>query len=301
MRTVRSVQKGINQWSFPDDMALSDIFTAVHEFGYEGIEVTLSTSGPLTLTSSDQELTQIRVMADDAGVQINSVATGLYWQFSFTSNRSDIRQRASDLAQRQLEIAQALGADCILVCPGTVGVDFTPDQVVPDAGEIAFFAGSEVIPYEVAYDRSQEHLSQLADTAKSCKVSIGVENIWNKFLLSPLEFKSFIDGIGSPWIGAYVDVGNMLAFGYPEQWIRILAHRIKRIHLKDYRRASGSLDGFVPLLAGDVNWPEVAQALRDVHYTGYVNAEMVPRYAYHQFELIRSTSSAIDAIFSFIQ
>jgi hexulose-6-phosphate isomerase len=297
LQNEKIIKKGINQWSFPDNLSAGHLFKKVREYNFQGIELTLSTTGLVTRDITTKEIARLRTIADGEGVAINSVATGLFWQFSLTSHREDIRQKAFDLVSRQLEIAAELGAGCILVCPGTVGVDFTPDEVVPDAGEIAFFAGSEVIPYEVAYERSLEGLKKLSAIAESHKVSIGVENIWNKFLLSPLEFRSFIDEINSPWVGVYLDVGNMVAFGYPEQWIRILGKRIKRIHLKDYRRDAGSLAGFVPLLAGDVNWPEVAKALREVKYESWVNAEMVPQFTHHPYELIKSTSSAIDSIF----
>ncbi|MFA6822134.1 MAG: sugar phosphate isomerase/epimerase family protein [Sphaerochaetaceae bacterium] len=296
-QTDLGVKKGVNQWSFDESMSLKEIFEFSKQSGYDGVEMTLAATGSLSMSTSDKELAQIRDLATECGIVINSVATGLFWQFSLTSNRADIRQKALDVVKREVEVAQALGADCVLVCPGTVGVDFAPDEVVPDAHLIEFFAGSEVISYEVAYERSQEALLKASLWAKECQVAIGVENIWNKFLLSPLEFKTFVDQINSEWVGVYLDVANMLAYGYPEQWLRILKERIKRIHLKDYRRKVGTLEGFVPLLAGDVNWPEVAAAVKEIGYSGWVNAEIVPQYAFHPLELVKSTSLAIDAIF----
>jgi L-ribulose-5-phosphate 3-epimerase len=120
------------------------------------------------------------------------------------------------------------------------------------------------VPYDVAYERAGEFLEGALPLARENGVSICVENVWNKFLLSPLEMKAFVDRFDDPRLQVYFDVGNALATGYPEQWIGILGERIGRVHLKDYRRAVGTVDGFVDLLAGDVDWPAVVSALRDV-------------------------------------
>ena len=106
----------------------------------------------------------------------------------------------------------------------------------------------------------------------------------------------FIDQFESPWIGAYVDVGNMLAYGYPEQWLRMLGKRVVGIHFKDFRKAVGTIDGFVDLLEGDVNWPEVMKAHRQVWRHGRIPAEMIPGYRHHPMVRIANTSRAMDAI-----
>lgn len=153
-----------------------------------------------------------------------------------------------------------------------------------------------MVPYDIAYDRAQEAVSQLARTAAEHKVNIGLENVWNKFLLSPLEMRNFIDEIGSPWVGSYFDVGNTLANGYPQHWISILGKRIKKVHFKDYRRQAGGLHGFVDLLAGDVDYPVVVKALEAVGYDDYVIAEMIPAYTYHSEQIIYNTSRSMDRI-----
>jgi len=107
-------------------------------------------------------------------------------------------------------------------------------------------------------------------------VALCIENVWNKFLLSPLEMRDFIDSFNSEMVGAYFDVGNVLLTGYPEHWIRILESRIKRVHVKDFRRSVGTVDGFVDLLEGDVDFQAVKEALSDIGYDGYVTAEMLP-------------------------
>ena len=136
----------------------------------------------------------------------------------------------------------------------------------------------------------------MAPYAAARGVVIGIENIWNKFLLSPLEMRDYIDEIASPWVGVFLDVGNMLAFGYPQHWIRILGRRIRKIHFKDYRRGMPGLAGFVDLLAGDVDWAAVTDALEEIGYAGWVNAEMCPTYRHYPDQMIRKTSAAMDRI-----
>lgn len=292
------IRKGINIWSFPADLDLADCMKLAKAAGFEGIELALSGQGQLSVQSSDQQIIQIRSMAEDHGLSVSGLATGLYWQFSLTSDIKENRERAKHIARRQIETASLLGTDAALVCPGAVGIDFKPEDVVPDVQNMEFFAGSEIIPYDVAYERAGEAFIELAPHAAAAGIHIGIENIWNKFLLSPMEMRSFIDSINSPFVGVWLDVANMLQFGYPEHWIRILGTRIVKVHFKDYRRSVGGLDGFVDLLAGDVNWPAVTDALHAIGYEGWVNGEMCPTYRYYTSQMIYNCSAAMDSILS---
>ncbi|RKY67851.1 MAG: sugar phosphate isomerase/epimerase, partial [Candidatus Latescibacterota bacterium] len=137
---------------------------------------------------------------------------------------------------------------------------------------------------------------ELAPVAEQLKVAVCVENVWNKFLLSPLEMRDFVDAVDSEYVGVYFDVGNVIPMGYPEHWIQILGKRIKRVHFKDFRRNVGTLDGFVDLLEGDVNWPEVMAALRRIGYNSYATAEMIPPYTHHPEALVCNTSRSMDYI-----
>ncbi len=275
------MRKGISIWAFPSGNTVEDSIRAAAEAGFDGIELALNETGQLGLDATDAELDGYRNTAQQAGIAITSLATGLYWSYPMTSGDAAIREKAKIIVKKQLDAAARLGVDAILVVPGAVGVDFV--------------SGSEVVPYDVAYDRALGALKELAPYAESRKVSIGVENVWNKFLLSPLEMRQFLDAIGSPWVGAYFDVGNVLATGYPEHWIRILGERIRRVHIKDFRRSVGTLDGFVDLLSGDVDFPAVFQALRDVGYDGWITAEVFPYGRFPQMTA-KQASQAMDAM-----
>ncbi|WP_026962620.1 sugar phosphate isomerase/epimerase family protein [Alicyclobacillus herbarius] len=251
----------LNQWCFGNDVELKSIFTACQRAGVDGVELNLQGPGGigLTLDSTPDDVRAIAKQARAAGLEMKSLATSLLWEFPLSAPKPDVRRQARSIVQKQLEIASWLEMDAILVVPGLV----TPE-----------------VSYEACYERSLHELVELAEVAGRMGIRIGVENVWNRFLLSPLELKTYVDTIGSPWVGVYFDVGNVLAFGFPEQWIRILGQRIVKVHVKDYSRSIGNIHGFVPLLAGDVDWPQVMQALREIGYDDYLTAECLPyRYA----------------------
>ena len=178
---MSKIKKSINIWSFHPDSTIEECMRIAKDAGFEGIELAFSKTGPCSLESTEEELLAIRRLADDIGITLCSLATGLYWEWSFTASNAAIREKAKEVCRRQIDAAAVLGIDCILVPPGTVGVDFRPEDVVPDAANVSFFAGSEVIDYDVAYERSQAAFRELAPYAEQKNVIIGIENSWNKY------------------------------------------------------------------------------------------------------------------------
>ena len=276
------MKKGISIWSFPA-MSLNDSFALAKKAGFEGVEVGLDEkNGEITLSSTEKDLLEIKKQAENNGIELYSVASGLYWSYFLNDDDESVRSKAQDIVKKQLETASILGCQSILVIPGCVNADFA------EAGKI--------MDYERCYNRSLESVNKVKEYAAQYKVEIGLENVWNKFLLSPLEMRGFIDAVDSEWVGSYLDIGNTLYCGYPEHWINALGKRIKKVHFKDYRVDAGGLHGFVDLLAGDVNYPAVVEALKNVGYDGWVTAEMIPNYKYYTETIIYNTSNAMDAI-----
>ncbi len=275
------MKKGINIWSFPQG-TIKDSLTLAKNAGFEGVELALNGEGELSLNSSKEELLTIKKTAEDLGLSLYSLSCGLCWDYRLSDDNPVMRQKAKDMIKKQLETAKVLGADSILVIPGVVNVSFSMPEVK--------------VPYNVVYDRALEGLNELKTYAEDLKVNIALENVWNKFLLSPMEMRDFIDKIGSDYVGSYLDIGNTLYCSYPEDWVRILGKRIKKIHFKDYRLEAGGLHGFVDLLAGDVNYPEVIKALNEIGYNDWVSAEMIPNYKHHTDAIIYNTSYAMDRI-----
>ncbi len=274
------MKKGISIWSFART-DLRECMILAKQAGFDGIELALDEHGPVSMDSTKEDILKVKAMADEIGLELYSLASGLYWTYNYTSANKENVEKAKQITRKQLEVASWLGCDTILVVPGAVEVAFDP---------------GEVVEYDVAYERALCALKELAPVAESLKVSIGVENVWNRFLLSPMEMARFVDEVGSDYVGAYFDVGNVLFSGYPEHWIKILNKRIKKVHFKDYRRKAGDLHGFVDLLAGEVNWPEVMKKLEQIGYDGWVSAEMIPPYTHYPETIIYNTSNAMDKI-----
>jgi len=149
-----------------------------------------------------------------------------------------------------LRSAKALGAKTVLLVPAVL---------------------NEEVGYGDAYKRSQQHIRKLLPLAEELKIVIAVENVWNKFLLSPLEFARYVDEFESPWLKAYFDVGNVIIYGYAQDWIRTLGKRIVKIHLKDFKRKGYEWKN---LLEGDVNWKQVRLALDEIGYEGFITPEL---------------------------
>jgi len=275
------MKKGINRWGFVEKN-VRDCIKRAKKTGFEGIELNLEAEGEITLASKEKELLEIKKFAADTGLEISSIIAALLWKYPLTSGDKTIAKKGKDVVKKSVEIASILQADTVLVIPGVVGS--------------VLLAPTEVYPYDVVYKRSQEVLKELAPFAREHQVYLGVENVWNKFLLSPTEMKNFIDEINEEYVQAYFDVGNVLLYGYPEHWIRILGKRIKKVHFKDFRTAVGTLDGFVGLLHGDVNWKEVMAAFKEIGYDGYAIAEYIP-YKFHPEQLPVDISNAMDKIF----
>lgn len=274
------MKKGISIWSFAET-DLKKCMELAKDAGFDGLELALDEHGSVSMDSTKEDIMKVKKMAEEVGIELYSVACGLYWTYNYTSANAENVKRAKEITKKQLEVASWLGCDTILVVPGAVEVAFDP---------------GEVVEYDVAYERALAALKELAPFAENLGVSIGVENVWNRFLLSPLEMADFIDKVGSDYVGAYFDVGNVLYTGYPEHWIKILNKRIKKVHFKDYRRKAGDLHGFVDILAGEVNWPAVMEQFEKIGYDNWVSAEMLPPYTHYSEAIIYNTSFAMDKI-----
>jgi L-ribulose-5-phosphate 3-epimerase len=261
------MKKGINYWAFPpkaDGSAPSQVeaIAAAKALGYDCIELTVEGSGGLTPATGQADAALIRKAADAAGIELLTVASGLAWGQSPTDPDPAVRAAAIENARRSLEICSALGARALLYLPGMVSACFVP--------------GYAPQPYEESLARARDAVRAILPTAERLKVKIAVENVWNRFLLGPVEMRDFIDGFGSEWVGSYFDTGNVMLYGHPEDWVRTLGKRIAAVHMKDFRRNVGNLDGFVDLLSGDVDFPAVMAAFKETGCSGPFTAEYVP-------------------------
>ena len=232
------------------NMSLADTLSLCQDAGYDAVELTFNESKDTDINMSDAELRGIAETCEAAGVDIGSITAGYADRGNLLSIDATEREKGTRSLARGIEVAGALGVGGILLHPGQLTVEGTYQQV---------------------WDNLVGILRELAPSAEVHRVAVGLENVWNKFLLSPKEMREIVDEIDSDWVGTYLDTANMMAYGYPEHWIRELGSRIKRVHFKDFSRSAHQ---FVNLLDGDTDWPAVMEAFRAIGYDGYVIHEV---------------------------
>jgi hexulose-6-phosphate isomerase len=230
------------QWAhLPEKLSEAERFTLARDLGFEGVEIP-----PLADLDTAKRLADA---AQGAGVKIHSIIFG-GWGKPMSHPDPAVVAAGKEEFIAALRTAQVVGADAVLLVPAVV---------------------NDTVRYGEAWERSQQNIRDLIPVAQELKIVIAVENVWNKFLLSPLEFARYVDEFNSPWVRAYFDIGNVVIFGYPQDWIRTLGPRIQKLHVKDFKR-DGSQWCKLPY-EGDVQWPEVRKAVQEIGYEGWITEE----------------------------
>ncbi|MBI4582353.1 MAG: TIM barrel protein [Planctomycetes bacterium] len=253
------MRKSINGWAFAAEVPVAEAARLARTAGFEAFEPTLNAEGELTPTTDEAACRRIGEAIRAAGLEVASLATALFWKTNYTSAEPATREAAIELTIACLDRARWLGTDALLIVPGLVRHDTQPRQLV--------------CGYADALGLTYRALQRLVPEAERRGVVLAIENVWNSFLLSPVELRELIDRVNSPWVGAYLDTGNVLKFGMPEDWVRVLGRRIARVHVKDFKVAVGTKEGFVPPGDGDANWPAIVAALRQTGYDGPMTYE----------------------------
>jgi len=258
---------------------ISDALAEAKAAGFAGIELAIGPDTALPPDISQGDCETIRKQIDDAGLICQTLASGMSWGISPTSDDLQVRKQSIQLHADALQRAAWLGCDAMLFVPGVVSAPFVEG----------------VVRYDLAVQRAREAVTQLAEVAERVEVDLCLENVWNGLLYSPIEFASFVDSFRSDRVGIYFDVGNVLGYHqHPPHWIELLGKRIKRVHIKDYKEKfdwSGSYN-FCDLLEGDVPWADSMAALRQIGYDKTLVAEMMP----WREDMLDVTSSAMDTI-----
>jgi len=267
------IRKSIVRNHIPRDVPLEKALKIIRKAGYDGVQLHVGTeNADVLLSMTDREVRDVARLVKDRGLKAHSLMPSLG---RMIDPDAAARKETVDRFGRALEICKLMGIRVLLVHPGAL---------------------NEACPYDLAYEWCTDAFKTLKRRATKARCCLAVENVWNKFLLSPLEARDFVDEFKSDAVGFYFDVGNIIPYGFAEQWIRILGRRIAEVHFKDFRRSVGTAPGFVPLLAGDVNWPAVMQELRAARYHGFVCAE-VGSYPHNgDYQALKATSAAMDAI-----
>jgi hexulose-6-phosphate isomerase len=237
------LKKALEFSMLPGGLSIEDRFKLARDLGFAGVEAG---------TIDDPKIVaQMREAADKSGVRIHSVMNMVHWKYPLSSGDPAVVKKSVAGMVTSLHNAKAFGADTVLLVPGVVNAETS---------------------YMDAWARSTAVIrQQLIPVAAETGFVIALEEVWNKFLLSPPEFARYVDQFKSKWVRAYFDVGNIVAYGYPQDWIRTLGNRIAKVHLKDFDAGKHK---FVPLLEGSIDWKAVRQALLDVGYAGFLTAEL---------------------------
>lgn len=244
-----TIRKAVKFGMVEEDLSVEGKFRLLQSLGFDGVEL-----------SSPNDLDRDEVLAakEVVGLPIHGVVDSVHWQKTLSDPDPAVRAEGLGGLRTALDDARAYGASTVLLVPAVV---------------------NKGVSYEDAYRRSQQEIRKVLPMAEDYGVRIAIENVWNMFLLSPMECARYLDEFESDWIGWYFDVGNVVNYGWPEHWIRTLGHRILKLDIKEYSRAKrdqeGPYAGFrVGLGEGDCDWPAVVGALDEIGYEGWATAEV---------------------------
>jgi len=241
------LKKAVYVSMLPKELGYLDRFKLALDVGFEGIEI-----GTIADAAVAAEIAEA---SKKTGLAIHSVMNADHWRYPLSSADPEVVTKSVAGMETSLRNAKLWGAGAVLLVPAVVNAETA---------------------YKDAWTRSQKVIKErILPLAQELKIVIGMEEVWNKFLLSPLEMARYVDEFASPWVKAYLDVGNMLFYGFPQDWIRTLGKRIVRVHVKDFKleRGKGQFS-WKNLGEGDVDWPEVHKALGEVGYEGWITTEI---------------------------
>ncbi len=239
-----SIKKGVLLDMLPAKLSYAERFKMARDVGFDVVQA--------PTTPDEHVAEEIKKAADSANMRIDSVMNMDHWRYPLSSSEPAVVEKSLEGMRTSLHNAKLWGSDAVLLVPAVVNPQTS---------------------YRDAWARSQREIRKLIPLAEELKVVIAIEEVWNKFLLSPLEMVSYIGEFQSPWVQAWFDVGNVVLYGFPQDWIRTLGKSIVKVHLKDFKRKE---DGYawVNLGDGDVDWAAVRQAFTEIGYSGSVITEL---------------------------
>ena len=243
------IKKSLKFGMIQENLSVMDKFKLLRDIGFDGVEL----DSPNDITP--KEILEAR---DKTGIELPGVVNSAHWKSPLSSPDPKVRELCSKAMEKSLYDCKLYGGTTVLLVPGIV---------------------NPTISYQEAYERSQAEIKKLIPVAEKTGIKIALENVWNNFLISPIEAARYVDEINHPLVGWYFDVGNVLRYGWPEHWIETLGKRIMKIDIKEFSRKKqqdeGLWKGFdVELMEGDCNWPAVNKALSKIGYSGWASAEV---------------------------
>lgn len=256
------MKKGVNLWSVEWPTILREldnkkVARKIKEIGYDGVELVFDDSGFDPTRKTEEEIRRTAEDFKSESLEIPSVATGVFWRYNLGSNDEKTRSKGIEYGKAGVKMARIVGASSILVVPGVASPEIT---------------------YEELYANALNSVKKLAEFAEDYDVTIAVENVWNKFLYSPMEFKKFIMDVGMRNVKVYLDIANLMAISHPENWIHSLGSMVSNVHTKDFDTTIGNINGFRNVLKGNVDWRNIIKLLKAAGYNGYLTVECPPSF-----------------------
>ena len=258
--------KALNYWvfgGFTGEKTPYEFIDFAVAQGLDGVELTVGDALKVDITEA--ECRKIAAYAAEKKIGLRSLASGFFWGCSLSADDEAERQQAVAFGKTYLQIANWIGAETILVIPGATRVAWEPDR--------------PVVSYKNAWENAAGSIKELLPVAEKLNVNIALENVWNRFLLSPMEWKFFLDQFNSSKIGIYFDIANCCIYGRPQDYVEILQDYVKAVHIKNFNETdcAGGLHGFGDDIAeGVVDFDALKAALLAINYTGPLTAEMIP-------------------------
>lgn len=245
----RNIKKSLKWGMVKTEGSVLEKFQLLKDLGYDGVELD---------SPNDLDNNEVLEARDKTGLEIPGVVNSMHWNYPLSHPDPKIRKTCVDSMTEAFEDCKLYGGTTVLLVPGVVNED---------------------ISYVDAWRRSRIEIEKMIPVAERTGIKIAFENVWNNFILSPVEAAYYVDEFNHPMIGWYFDVGNIVRYGWPEHWIEALDHRIMKLDVKEYsrkkQRDEGVWKGFdVELMEGDCNWPSVVKALDKIGYDGWASAEV---------------------------
>jgi len=242
-------KKSLKYSMVEESLSILDKFKLLKDLGFDGVELD---------SPNDLDPKEILNARDKTGLELPGVVNSAHWKSPLTDANPNVRESCLKATEKALNDCKLYGGTTVLLVPGVVNANTS---------------------YEEAYKRAQIEIKKLLPMAEKTGVKIALENVWNSFLISPVEAARFVDEINHPLLGWYFDVGNVLRYGWPEHWIEALGKHIMKLDIKEYSRKKQENEGLwkgfeVELMAGDCNWPVVNKALGKIGYSGWASAEV---------------------------
>lgn len=238
----RTLRKAVMIGMVGEGDSLVDKFQLLRDCGFEGVEM----DSPSPIRADE-----VLAAQEKTGLKVHGLVDSVHWKFHLNNADAAVRAEALKALETAIRDARAYGSSSVLLVPAVVNKDQS---------------------YDEAYRLTQQEIRKALPLAEECGVKIAIENVWNNFLLSPLEAARYVDDFASPWAAFHFDIGNVINYGFPAQWIRILGPRIVKLHIKDFSRKKRDEEGLwkgfsVELGDGDANWPDVMKALDEIGYS----------------------------------